>query len=176
MNKIRVLNPSVRQDDGVEIRFDRQAFERRIQNIILTVNDNECRSLMQFFEKTKDVVIRTIQKELERLGCVKINFRLLCRMEKTTKEEIDCLLKTQNKTFFMNDSLREKVDSSFDRLLSELQEIEMKGSGWMLKTVEYLNISVNKHNPLKCGSYIPLPEKFNKTRSIVNIQDRKSVV
>lgn len=56
-------------------------------------------------------------------------------------------------------------------LLRDVEEFMQRGSGWTLKKIEFLNIVMNKYNPLRASSYIPLPEEIKNKHACINVQN-----
>ena len=48
-----------------------------------------------------------------------------------------------------------------------------KGSGWVLKSVDKLDITLSKLNPLRGGSYVALPKCIRKKEAIINMKNFK---
>lgn len=44
-------------------------------------------------------------------------------------------------------------------------------AGWILKQLMYIEVNVNKFNPLRASSYIPLPMQIQRKKAVVNIQN-----
>ena len=67
--------------------------------------------------------------------------------------------------------------SVLDRVLSKLftdiqrhnQEFQERGSGWIVKAIDRLDLHLSPYEPLCASSYTPLPSHLIKKRAIVNI-------
>ena len=53
------------------------------------------------------------------------------------------------------------------KILRSFVGYEKKGSGWIVKSVDKLDITLSKLNPLRGGSYIVLPECIRKKEAII---------
>ncbi|XP_030762209.1 uncharacterized protein LOC115887026 [Sitophilus oryzae] len=51
------------------------------------------------------------------------------------------------------------------------QEFNEKDSGWTLQQLLHVDVRVNKINPLKASSYIPLPKEIEAKKAVLNIQN-----
>ena len=51
------------------------------------------------------------------------------------------------------------------------KEFAERESGWVLEKILYLEININKYNPLRASSYIPLPKDIASKKAIVNIRN-----
>uniref|UniRef100_A0ABD2WAP5 Uncharacterized protein n=1 Tax=Trichogramma kaykai TaxID=54128 RepID=A0ABD2WAP5_9HYME len=61
-----------------------------------------------------------------------------------------------------------------------MEEFEEEGSGWALSKILHLLVIINKYNPSRVGSYIPLPKVIKdknacvtRTRSLTRPAQRK---
>ena len=69
------------------------------------------------------------------------------------------------------------IDELYSKNISEpilqiLEEFQEKNSGWSLKSIEFLNLVINKFNPLRVGSYIDLPAEIKIKRACLNVKNR----
>ena len=58
----------------------------------------------------------------------------------------------------------EKINLSFDQYLKN-------GSGWILETIDYLNVYTADYAPVRGKSYISTPKSLKGKRAIVNIMN-----
>ena len=56
-------------------------------------------------------------------------------------------------------------------ILRDMDEFEERDSGWTLRAVEFLTIHVNRYNPMRVGSYIPLPKQILNKKACINVQN-----
>lgn len=47
----------------------------------------------------------------------------------------------------------------------------MEFIGWVLVRLLYVDVNINKYNPLRASSYIPLPPQIAKKKAVVNVQN-----
>ena len=86
---------------------------------------------------------------------------------KTEKfEESDIIsIHSNQESIFASTDLEETYQRMIAKILESFATYLKKGSGWRLRRVIRLDITVSKLNPLKGSSYLPLP-KCLKTRSL----------
>ncbi|CAH2010123.1 unnamed protein product [Acanthoscelides obtectus] len=46
-----------------------------------------------------------------------------------------------------------------------------KDSGWVLENILYLEININKYNPLRAAAYWPLPKEITNKKAVLNIRN-----
>ena len=73
------------------------------------------------------------------------------------------LLRSTQINDFLDEST-EKIDLSFDQYLQN-------GSGWILETIDYLNVCSADYVPVRGKSYIPTPKSLEGKHAIVNINN-----
>src|SRR6056300_692760 len=64
----------------------------------------------------------------------------------------------------------------FERIIAFILELfasfQNRGSGWIFKKILYLDIHINKHNPISGSSYIKLPRKLTLKKAIINPKNK----
>ncbi|XP_075217983.1 uncharacterized protein LOC142322791 [Lycorma delicatula] len=61
---------------------------------------------------------------------------------------------------------------AFEKLLAEESEIQGKGSGWSLISIDGLMLRINKFKPLRGSSYIDLPDKIKQKKAVINVNNK----
>ena len=89
--------------------------------------------------------------------------------------------KTPYSTFYSNSKAETVINESniddvfepiYHSIISEIQKILGKDSGWIILSVIDYNINISKYNSLASSSYINLPKKLDYPRKgIINIQN-----
>ena len=105
----------------------------------------------------------------------KVNFELFAIYTKAKTGEDDCMitdLKSFNAPFQIitaASDLNEMCIKMFDKLLKKSEEFQERDSGWALFALSHLMINFNKHQPIRGGTYIPLPREINLKRACINL-------
>ena len=85
-------------------------------------------------------------------------------------EEQACFQSRQGSIFPTTDS-----DDTFNRIAAKIIEAFStylkNGSGWMLKRVVRLDITISRLNPLKGSFHIPLPNKILRSKAVTNMKN-----
>uniref|UniRef100_A0A336MAQ8 CSON012963 protein n=1 Tax=Culicoides sonorensis TaxID=179676 RepID=A0A336MAQ8_CULSO len=66
------------------------------------------------------------------------------------------------------DIIDELLQPLYENLLSQTEDFQENGSGWSLKKILFIELHINKCQPLSVGSYIPLPEWIRKKAACIN--------
>jgi hypothetical protein len=88
-----------------------------------------------------------------------------------TEEYQEINFKTQNEIIRRASNLDEFYSTAKNKILSEMEEFEIKGSQWTLNRILKTELRINKYNPLRGSSYIPLPEVLANKKAITNVKN-----
>ena len=58
------------------------------------------------------------------------------------------------------------------RLQKTLEKLTQRGSGWMVVQVRKLWLDIARYQPLRGGSYIPLPKNLQDKKAVVNVKNK----
>ena len=56
-------------------------------------------------------------------------------------------------------------------LSQKISEFQEQGSGWSLQCILHLTVNINKYNPMRAGSFIPLPDVIKNRKACVNVKN-----
>jgi len=77
---------------------------------------------------------------------------------------------TKSADIFASTDLREWFDEHVRvPLLRDVEEFEDRDSGWTLLNVLNLTLHINKYNPIRPSSYVPLPAKILRRQCCINV-------
>jgi hypothetical protein len=71
----------------------------------------------------------------------------------------------------LESDLEEFIGHSFKKLITEMEESQIKKSGWTLFRVDGLRLKINRYNPLCGKGYIPLPTTLQFRKACINVQN-----
>ena len=122
--------------------------------------------------EVSDYVFDLLGNELLRQGQIKVNFELFGLYYLPSQDLRDI------KSFYTNNSvitasvnLRDIYNDFTNTLDRKASEFLERDSGWILEYFVNLEVNVNKFNPLRASSYIPLPPSISKRKAVVNIKN-----
>lgn len=150
------------------------AFEKSIRTAII----KNIRHIdpKKFFEEAKSIFTFEIQKTL---NTEKHNLKVYAILEATFvrekgEETVSELKHFNTKSFsiFVISDIPKLFEENISNvILNDMEEFENRESGWTLKRIELLNIIINKYNPMRCGSYIPLPPAIANKKACINVKN-----
>jgi len=168
-------------DEGADIEIISTAFKSRIVTYRISNLSQDFISLNDFMESIKIKMIKLIKMKVDIEISTKINFELFALYNKyNLKNEDDhavdlvSSIKSFNtKNYIVTES--SDLDLLHSELLGKLnaksEDFTENESGWALDKILYMEININKYNPLRASSYRSLPYFVTKKRAVINVQN-----
>ena len=147
----------------------------RVWKMRATKNNKD---LFKFFQKTKNSFINVCTNEVETLKSVKIQFSLLVKFYMIRDEKVEEMEHYFNRMrpVILNEHNMDIINTLLNQFIDEVKgEIEAwseRGSGWIMDKILEAFIKVAQYQPLRGGSYMPLPKKLQNKKAIINVQNR----
>jgi len=136
------------------------------------------KDIIRFFQETKSSFIHVTREEAQDLGSVKVQFGLLVRFSANRNEEVEHMEHYFNKMkpIVVNqhntDTLNHVFNQFADEVRGEIEAWSERGSGWVVDEILEAIINVARYNPLRGGTYMPLPENLKNKKAVLNLQNR----
>ena len=116
--------------------------------------------------------------EVDTLKSVKIQFGFLVRFYMIRDEKVQ-----QKEHYFnwkqppiLNEhnivTLNHLINKFIGVVKGEIEAWSQRGSGWVIDEILEAFIKVAQYQPLRGGSYMPLPKKLQNKKAIINVQNR----
>ncbi|XP_048478608.1 uncharacterized protein LOC119690408 isoform X2 [Plutella xylostella] len=103
---------------------------------------------------------------------IKVNFVLHAEFIQITKDLVNSFdFQGYNYSFCKGDDIELDFEQVVVEFSNKLGEFEKKDSGWSLKKILYVDMNVNKFNPLRGSSYIDLPIDIKHKKAVLNIKN-----
>ena len=131
-----------------------------------------------FFQKTKNSFINVCTNEVETLKSVEIQFGLVVRFYTIRDEKLQQMDHYFNRIqpVILNEHnvaiLNHLLKSFIGEVKGEIEAWSERGSGWIMDKILEAFINVAQYQPLRGGSYMPLPKKLQNKKAIINVQNR----
>ncbi|KAL9953875.1 hypothetical protein ACROYT_G041348 [Oculina patagonica] len=75
-----------------------------------------------------------------------------------------------------NEHNKQQIKQEFDRFIErakgQIEAWSERGSGWIIERITEVYVNVARYQPLRGGSYLPLPADLAKKKAIINVQNR----
>jgi hypothetical protein len=154
--------------DGVEIIAT--AFKNRISTYRIKPKKIHI-NLKGFMSEIKIKVIDLVLEHLKTFTAIKVQFEVFGSYVITEKELKDIKsFNTKYKIVTNATDLEELVNSFMEIMDQKMQDFQERDSGWALESILFLEVNINKYNPLRASSYIKLPTNIAKRKAILNIK------
>ncbi|KAL5246206.1 hypothetical protein ACI65C_013614 [Semiaphis heraclei] len=133
--------------------------------------------IMTVKDSTKKSALGLIKKWQTKHKAVKAHLCVICTYEKggiiDVVEAADKYLQTSNYDIFPETNLDEIYKEMKSKILYEHERVSdsLRGSQWVLVSINTLNVAINKYAPIKGSSYIPTPVKIVKRKSVLNVKN-----
>lgn len=169
--KLSKLNPHVLENlkNGVEKLHC--AFKNRIASIRFNNILNKTDPLL-FFHDVKQQVLDIIEQYLKMHNSLKINLELFGIYVIPEKEQQDIKsFNTKNKVFTRSSNLTQIYEEFQDEILSKASDFQERDSNWTLEKILFLDVNINRYNPISATSYIRLPKFIQNKKAVLNIRN-----
>jgi len=125
-----------------------------------------------FFSYVSEMLISRLTQSSQQ-STIKFNLHVDSMYEQLLTGEVqDMSFKTSNVLAYKSSDFNSLLNKMFNKLLSEEAQFISKKSGWSLKSIDCLQLRINKVNPLKGGStYLDLPSHIKKKKAVINIKN-----
>ena len=134
--------------------------------------------LRVFARENKEKFTGLVEQEIEKLGSVKVSFGLQVKFTILRKGELQQMThyfkEDQPHVFYRNNKelIEQKLEEFMERIMGEIESWSEKGSGWGVDRIMTAYVNVAKYQPLRRGTYLPLPANLGKKKAIINVQNR----
>lgn len=139
-----------------------------------TILNIDHRNLNTFLNDAKVMLTNRINAILQTKNAINVNTILAVDFKIETKDSIE--MKTK---FFSDGSfeilqsslLNEILTDNFETLQTNMEESQLRGSGWSLIEIIHLEVHVNEYIALRGGdsTFMDMPLWIQQTHSVVNI-------
>ncbi len=106
----------------------------------------------------------------------KVHMNLSCILSKedprTGAEEED-MFGSRSGTHAITVRLGDKYDEMKEKMKENLSKFQKNGSGWRLKSIRGLEISIDKFDPLSRSGYSKLPPIITKKKAVINMMNKE---
>ena len=150
--------------------------ERLLGNNVIgyrTIHSEGNTSPRDFLNFTRNVVIRFLRERPQN----KVQLSLICimvRVDPATGEvtaEEQASFNSRQESIFGSTDLEEVYERMVAKMLEAFATYLKNGSGWMLKKVVRLDITLSRLRPFRGSSHIPFPKRILKRKALINMEN-----
>ncbi|KAF4529783.1 hypothetical protein B566_EDAN018051 [Ephemera danica] len=168
MEEVRRQVQDVDEDlgDG-DVHIIEDAFNAYLTDYHL-MNKGKETDIAKFFNIKSLQIIKILKRELNRKGSIKFSLQFEAIPQAGDGHTQLWGFSTENEILFQESDIEDVLERMFIYLLHRLENDMIKGSGWSLISLENIIVHLSKYEPLRGGTYIPLPKKLSDKRAIIN--------
>ena len=127
-----------------------------------------------FLEEVCPQILKKLKEELKALGGVKFQLALKVQLQKVradgTKEFSDPVFRHKQEALLQASEMKEALDSHPTSWSCSKNGHRDSRSGWSTECTLWLDIA--RYQPLRGGSYIPLPAAVKNKKAVVNVKSK----
>ena len=135
---------------------------------------NEYKDPKVYLTDVMQSTTRLIDSNLNQGTKVKVGLQCeMIRIDPETKEDVytTCYFNSNLKIILRKDIIEEEYRVLSNEILENIANFQRRGSGWIFRKVLSMDIHLNKYEPLKRSSYIPLPKVLQSKKAIINVKN-----
>ena len=130
---------------------------------------------LTFLEGVRLQIRQKLTEEILALKGVKFQLALNIHLRKDRsdggEEYTDPVIRHKQGTLLQAAEINEVLDKAFPHILETLEKWTQRGSGWVVDHVSTLWLDIARYQPLRGGSYIPLPAAVRNKKAVVNVKN-----
>ena len=146
------------------------AFKNRICSYRLMNDTSELFNTTKFLLLSRLRIHQLISKILKVDSAVKLILELSGEYELAGDGTVE------NKTFFiaartihLHDEFNAIFKEMSEEIAEKLDEFELNSSGWTLNAIKYVDLNINKYQPLRGSQHFELPDKIKHKLAVCNV-------
>ena len=89
-----------------------------------------------------------------------------------SEEYKDPVLRHKQEAVLQKSEITAALQQAFPRVLKTLEKWTQRGSAWAVVQVHTLWLDIARYQPLRGGSYIPLPAAAKNKKAVVNVKNK----
>ena len=129
-----------------------------------------------FLEGVRPQIRAKLEKEIKALNGIKFQLALKVQLRKDnqdgSEEYTDPVLRHKHEAVLHNSEIKGALNQAFPTIQKTLEKWTQRGSGWVVDRVEVLWLDIARYQPLRGGSYIPLPAALKQKKAVVNVKHK----
>ena len=129
-----------------------------------------------FLEGVRPQIQAKLEEEIEALNGVKFQLALKVQLRKDnpdgSEEYMSPVMRHKQEAALQNSEIDAALNQAFPAIQETLEKWTQRGSGWVVHQVETLWLDIARYQPLRGGSYIPLPAAVRNKKAVVNVKNK----
>jgi len=134
--------------------------------------------IFRFARENKETFTDLVEQEISKLKNVRVGFGLEVKFSIERDGETQTMKHyfKNNRPYIFNwydkEQIKEKFDEFIEDIRGEIEAWSESGSGWVVEKINLAYVNIARYEPLRGGTYLPLPDNLAKKKAIINVQNR----
>ncbi|KAL9969009.1 hypothetical protein ACROYT_G021166 [Oculina patagonica] len=152
----------------------------RVWKMTIPEGSRISKDLFVFQKKTKGKFVDLVENEIIDLKDIKVSFEMKIKFTKEhlktgVIQEMEHYFKEKEPHVF-NEHNKQQIKQEFDRFIErakgQIEAWSERGSGWVIERIIEAYLNVARYQPLRGGTYLPLPANLANKKAIINVRNR----
>ncbi|KAL9980669.1 hypothetical protein ACROYT_G009282 [Oculina patagonica] len=152
----------------------------RVWKMTIPEGSRISKDLFVFQKKTKGKFVDLVENEIIDLKGIKVSFEMKIKFTKENLktgviQEMEHYFKEKEPHVF-NEHNKQQIKQEFDRFIErakgQIEAWSERGSGWVIERITEAYLNVARYQPLRGGTYLPLPANLANKKAIINVRNR----
>ena len=146
-----------------------------LRSIQLHTSGNE-NDMLEYLMNQKHEIQQIVRSETE-AGPKKIQFAAKIKMLKDVSEQeepehFDFFINSEMTIVYPGENLTDEMFwNKVEQIINSISTLTTNGSGWRFEKLLSFEIKLSRFSPIRAGSYIALPVKYQSEQSLLNIRN-----
>ena len=176
----RPLKPLIEIEDEFYISTNNNNKWLHVWKMVVSETNPHKKDLFEFARATKESFTDLIKRELKELKNIKVSLEMKIKFKKEeegkqTQYMEQYFRENEPQVFHENDDeneIEEYFDNIFEIINGKIEAWVAEGSGWELEKIELVYVNVARFQPLRGGTYLPIPAKLKNKKAVINVQNK----
>ena len=129
-----------------------------------------------FLEGVRPKIQVKLEEKIKALNEIKFQLAHKVQFRKDnpdgSEEYTDPVLRHKQEAILQNNEIEGALNQAFPTIQETLEKWTQRGSGLVVDRVEVLWLDIARYQPLRGGSYIPLPAEVRLKKAVVNVKNK----
>ena len=129
-----------------------------------------------FMQEVEPRIHDKLEEEILALNGIKFQLALKVQLRKDnpdgSEEYTDPVLRRMQEALLQASEINEDHNKAIPHLLELLEKWTQRGSGWVVDRMQTFWLDIARYQPLRGGSYIPLPAAVRSKKAVINVKNR----
>ena len=159
--------------NNIEFQSKQHATKKFFQSYRMDIHKQL--DLLDVMESCRIEIETFLISKVKEQGSIQVQFSVLAKMINPIDETtVSCHASSFSKIVLLILS-EEDFFKMVDQMISTLQVFCSSGSGFIIESLEHLDININRYKPVNGSSYLPLPATFEKNNFLLIIQNKGQI-